>query len=623
VRGNEDSNPVGSDSGADGGNVHGGVHGARPLLRLNRWTRGWMRERSWAIAMTVAIVITVGGLVLLESARQRIAAEYETALDARGAAAQLSELGGQFAQLNAHQSAYLLTRQDASAQAFCGTAARIRHSAQALSGWFSRVGEGADSTERASFAQVVALLEARIAAGAAALQRAAPRPLDLAACEATTAAAQPNKDQAAPASRAAQPDQPAARPAAQPATTADTDPNADLTSTDANANINTDAAGNATAIVGSMLALLRDNEERRAQHALDASRADQRLSTLYAAGLSALNIVLFILLFRNLGIQIDSQARVQRQLITQQEELDQLVNERTRQLEALGWHLQAVSENEKTQLARELHDELGAILTASKMDVAWANRKLKDADPAIVEKLQRALANLDQGIALKRRIIEDMRPTVLANFGLVTALRTLADEAAQRNNWTLELHLPDDDIALNEQTEIALFRVAQESLNNAAKYARASQVTISLAMGHGEVTLHIADNGIGIMPADLTRTHTHGLLGMRQRVAAHGGRFEIRRGDLHGTDIHVVMPAPVTSAGRDEPDAASPGSPSSPGSPGSPGQPDAQLAGNLAAHSGATALASATATTTASAAPVGNANQPAPPDLPAGSGSRA
>ncbi|MFC0575788.1 ATP-binding protein [Paraburkholderia solisilvae] len=574
-----------------------------------------MRERSWAIAMTVAIVITVGGLVLLESARQRIAAEYETALDARGAAAQLSELGGQFAQLNAHQSAYLLARQDASARAFCGSAARIRHSAQALSGWFSRAGEGADSTERASFAQVVALLEARIDAGAAALQRAAPRPLDLAACEASAPAAPPNNEQAAPAGRAVQSDLPA-RPT-QPAA------NADLT--------NTDAAGNATAVVGSMLALLRDNEERRAQHALDASRADQRLSTLYAAGLSALNIVLFILLFRNLGIQIDSQARVQRQLITQQEELDQLVNERTRQLEALGWHLQAVSENEKTQLARELHDELGAILTASKMDVAWANRKLKDADPAIVEKLQRALANLDQGIALKRRIIEDMRPTVLANFGLVTALRTLADEAAQRNSWTLELHLPDDELALNEQTEIALFRVAQESLNNAAKYARASQVTIGLAMGDGEVTLHIADNGIGIMPADLTRTHTHGLLGMRQRVAAHGGRFEIRRGARHGTDIQVVMPAPVTSAGHDEPDArasdsaGSPGSPGLSGSPGSPGKLAAQLAGNPGAHSTNTsASASATVTPAVSAPAVDNtADHPAPPDLPAGNASRA
>ncbi|HZZ13869.1 MAG TPA: sensor histidine kinase [Paraburkholderia sp.] len=460
------------------------ANNAGPATRLG----DWMRHRSWAIAMTVAIVITVGGLVILETARERIAAEYETALEARDVTVQLSTLASQLSRLNADQSDFLLTKQDAAASSFCSTAVRVRDGEQQLNRFYR--GGKADSAELASFTQIRALIEARIGAGTAALQRAAPHALDLTGCG-----------------------------EAREASTAD------------------------ATLIDSTLTLLRDNEERRAQHALDASRADQRISTLCAAGLSALNIVLFILLFRNLGIQLDRQARVQRQLITQQEGLDQLVNERTRQLEALGWHLQAVSENEKTQLARELHDELGAILTASKMDVAWANRKLQGSAPDISEKLKRALANLDQGIALKRRIIEDMRPTVLANFGLVTALRTLADDAAQRNNWTLELHLPADDIQLDEQTEIALFRVAQESLTNAAKYARASRVSIGLQVGDGEVALHIADNGVGIMPADLKRTHTHGLLGMRQRVAAHGGRFDIRRGAPNGTDIHVTMPS--------------------------------------------------------------------------------
>ncbi|WP_144156588.1 sensor histidine kinase [Paraburkholderia sp. BCC1885] len=453
----------------------------------------WMRNRSWAIAMTVAIVITVGGLVILETARERIAAEYESALEARDVTVQLSTLESQLAQLRAYQSDFLLTKQAADAQAYCATAARLRQTAQQLNTYYHR--READSAELASFVQITGLLEARIGAGAAALQQAGPQAPGLAACG-----------------------------------TASGDRTVDTT------------------LVDGTLSLLRDNEANRAQQALDASRADQRVSTFVAAGLSALNIVLFILLFRNLGIQIDRQARVQRQLVTQQEELDQLVTERTRQLEALGWHLQAVAENEKTQLARELHDELGAILTASKMDVAWANRKLKDSEPAISEKLTRALANLDQGIALKRRIIEDMRPTVLANFGLVTALRTLADEAAQRNNWTLELQLPEDDVQLDEQTEIALFRVAQESLNNAAKYARASRVAIGLQVGRTQVALSIADNGVGITPADLKRTHTHGLLGMRQRVAAHGGRFDIQRGVPNGTDIHVVMPCASSAA---------------------------------------------------------------------------
>ncbi|CAG4898219.1 hypothetical protein R52603_02788 [Paraburkholderia saeva] len=455
----------------------------------------WMRNRSWAIAMTVAIVITVGGLVILETGRQRIAGEYETALEAKGATVQLGTLAKQLAQLTADESTFLLTKQQLWASAWCTTAGQIRQTSQQLDAWFRL---HADSAEQASFSQIARLIEARSGAGRDALQQAAPD-VDLSNCPAPT-----------------------------------------------------DARPVDAALVESTLTLLRDNEERRAQHALDASRTGQRISTFIAGGLSALNIVLFILLFRNLGIQFERQARVQRQLITQQEELDQLVTERTRQLEALGWHLQAVSENEKTQLARELHDELGAILTASKMDVAWANRKLKDAEPAISEKLTRALANLDQGIALKRRIIEDMRPTVLANFGLVTALRTLGDEAAQRNGWVLDQQLPADDIKLDEQTEIALFRVAQESLTNAAKYANASRVSIGLTVHADQVALHIADNGIGITPADLKRTHTHGLLGMRQRVAARGGHFDIRRGAAGGTDIRVTMPTVSTITPFDE-----------------------------------------------------------------------
>jgi signal transduction histidine kinase len=450
-------------------------------MSLNARINGWMRRWSWAVAMTVAIVITVGGLVILESGRMRIAAEYETALDAKGATTQLTSLAADIASLSADRRAPGSAQDSAR---YAATVAEIRQTVASLDAYYQRK---ADDTALASFRQVSADLDARIAAGVA--------------------------------------------QAARPDTSASTD---DL---------------------DNALALLRLNEEHRAQSALDASRADQRISTFCVGALCALNIVLFLLLFRNLGIQLDKQERVQRKLITQQEELDQLVFERTRQLEALAWHLQSVSENEKTQLARELHDELGSILTASKMDVAWVHGRLRTSEPAFADKLGRALANLDQGIALKRRIIEDMRPTVLANFGLVTALRTLADESAQRTGWTLSLDLPEDDVKLGEEVEIALFRVAQESLTNAAKYARATNLSIALALDAQRVSLHIADDGVGIRPQDLKRTHTHGLLGMRQRVSARGGRIEIKRRTPNGTDIRVTMPR-VRIFEPDEPSAS-------------------------------------------------------------------
>jgi signal transduction histidine kinase len=452
---------------------------ARRAARINTRINGWMRRWSWAVAMTVAIVITVGGLVILESGRMRIAAEYETALEAKSATTLLTSLNGDIASLNADERASHLAPDAATIADYKAASGRIRNSVALLDAYYRRK---IDDTALTSFRQLSAILDARINAGLT----------------------------------------------AEAAATSDT--------------------------LDTTLALLRLNEEHRAQSALDASRADQRISTFCVGALCALNIVLFLLLFRNLGIQLDKQDRVQQKLITQQEELDQLVFERTRQLEALAWHLQSVSENEKTELARELHDELGSILTASKMDVAWVNNKLRNMEtametpmeaamkPAMAEKLGRALANLDQGIALKRRIIEDMRPTVLANFGLVTALRTLADETAQRTGWTLDLALPEDDIKLGEEVEIALFRVAQESLTNASKYARASRVSIALALDEERVSMHIADDGVGIRPQDLLRTHTHGLLGMRQRVSARGGRIEIQRREPHGTDIRVTMP---------------------------------------------------------------------------------
>jgi signal transduction histidine kinase len=434
----------------------------------------WMHRWSWAVAMGVAIVMTVGGLIILESGRIRIAHEYETALDAKAAAARITGLNAGLALLAASERGVRLDPEGAWQGTGREALVKARALADELASYFNDPREfspvDSETQSRARFKRLFPALDQSLRNGKS--------------------------------------------------------PSAD-----------------SLRDIDAQLLALHDAEERHAQHALEASRADQHMSTLCVAALSALNIVLFVLLFRNLGIQIDKQNRVQSQLLTQQHELDRLVRERTAQLEALAWHLQSVSEDEKTELARELHDELGSILTASKMDVAWVHGKLRELDPAGADKLARALVNLDHGIALKRRIIEDMRPTVLTNFGLVTALRTLAEEAAQRNHWRLRLQLPDADMALDEKVAIALFRVAQESLNNAAKYASASHVAVSLQVEPGNVTLEILDNGIGIQPEDFTRSQTHGLLGMRQRVAARGGVFEVRRRQPRGTEVRVAMPA--------------------------------------------------------------------------------
>jgi signal transduction histidine kinase len=222
--------------------------------------------------------------------------------------------------------------------------------------------------------------------------------------------------------------------------------------------------------------------------------------------------------------------------------LDCIVKERTEQLSQLATHLQEIAETEKSRLGRELHDELGAILTASKMDLAWVKTQLAAEQTVLIDKLNRALKNLDQGIQIKRRIIEGLRPTTLASFGLMTAVRELIEASAEQCNWTLALDLPDTDPDLSEQAEITMFRILQESVTNIAKYAKASRVRISLHCMHGEhCKLEIEDNGIGFRQADV-RPKAAGLIGMRERLRAQGGKLDIESGPGRGTLIRALLP---------------------------------------------------------------------------------
>jgi signal transduction histidine kinase len=157
---------------------------------------------------------------------------------------------------------------------------------------------------------------------------------------------------------------------------------------------------------------------------------------------------------------------------------DQRVRERTRQLDSLASRLQEAAETERSALARELHDELGAFLTASQMDITWVKERLGLEQALLRGKLQRVLHHLEQGVFAKRRIVEGLRPSTLSTFGLATALRELAEQVAERADWNLQLELPDIDPRLPQDLEIALFRVLQESLTNAAKYAGARHVRV-------------------------------------------------------------------------------------------------------------------------------------------------
>jgi signal transduction histidine kinase len=237
----------------------------------------------------------------------------------------------------------------------------------------------------------------------------------------------------------------------------------------------------------------------------------------------------------------------QQQAALQQERdlLETQVRDRTASLAQLATHLQQVREEERGHLARELHDELGALLTAAKLDVARLKSKLGTQPAEVNQRLQHLTETLNSGIALKRRIIEDLRPSSLANLGLTAALEILAREFSERSGIEVATNLEPAD--LDEQCQLTIYRVVQESLTNASKYADAKQVDISVHDYSNHVQVEIRDDGRGF-DVRSTKPLTHGLAGMRHRVEASGGRLMVVSAPGNGTRITATLPkvaAPV------------------------------------------------------------------------------
>ncbi len=289
------------------------------------------------------------------------------------------------------------------------------------------------------------------------------------------------------------------------------------------------------------------NERLRTTRSVEGLGHNHDMSRLAVAIVTLLNIVLSIFLFRWLRADWVREQQHKRVLTEQREHLDQLVAERTSQLEILASHLQQVSENEKTNLARELHDELGAILTASMMDVSWVRQHLVSDQSALAEKLTRALSHLEQGVQAKRRLIENLMPSTLTSFGLVVALRELTENMQASAGWALELDLPENSLELTQKSSIAMYRIAQESINNIAKYAAAKTVSVALHDDGQAVVLEIRDDGVGF-DAHHMRPQSHGLPGMRQRMIGLGGTLQVESQVGRGTRVRARLPNPSAFA---------------------------------------------------------------------------
>jgi signal transduction histidine kinase len=288
----------------------------------------------------------------------------------------------------------------------------------------------------------------------------------------------------------------------------------------------------------SAAARLQERARTSIYDALDLNRA--------AVGVLTLSTLLSLIwLVRQLNRQDRERAHQQAALLQARQRLEAEVRKRTARLTELAQHLQSVREDERAHLARELHDELGALLTACKLEIARA--RIKRTEPSAMQLgFERINSHLNEGIALKRRIIEDLRPSALSNLGLSPALENLCREMSQ--SLGLPVRLLAADFSLAPEADLAVYRFVQEALTNVGKYARASAVTVTLKVVGDDATVEVTDDGVGFEPQD-TYLGQHGLSGMQFRAESLGGSMQVRSRPGHGCTVRIEFAQLADEAG--------------------------------------------------------------------------
>jgi len=258
-----------------------------------------------------------------------------------------------------------------------------------------------------------------------------------------------------------------------------------------------------------------------------------------AAALLIISLVAILMYWRQRSTLQEMQQEMQRTVQAERDRFETEVLLRTAQLTELTHHLQTAREDERHRLARNLHDDLGALLTSAKLDAARIKSRLADKAPEALELLAHLVSTLNSGIALGRSIIEDLRPSALGNLGLVATLEILTREFAA--NSGIEVHCSLAAVELQASAELMVYRLVQEAITNIMKYAHASQVWVSLAVDHGQVAVSVRDDGVGFDTRVQARS-AYGLVGMRFRVQAEGGTLSLVSEPGQGALISVKLP---------------------------------------------------------------------------------
>jgi len=222
---------------------------------------------------------------------------------------------------------------------------------------------------------------------------------------------------------------------------------------------------------------------------------------------------------------------------------EEQLRESHEQLRALSVYLQSVREEERTRIAREVHDELGQALTSCKLDLSWIAGKLPRELKPLLEKTRALTSHIDATIQTVRRISSELRPGVLDHLGLVAALEWQANEFQNRTGIKCDVQANVHEQKLDQDLSTTLFRIFQETLTNVIRHAGATQVWADLHETDGQIRLEVRDNGRGITRSEISNAKSMGLLGMKERAALLGGIFKIGRlARGKGTRVSVSIP---------------------------------------------------------------------------------
>lgn len=223
--------------------------------------------------------------------------------------------------------------------------------------------------------------------------------------------------------------------------------------------------------------------------------------------------------------------------ITQRKRTDRQLRRSFRELKELSARLERAREEERTAVAREIHDELGHALTAVKMEAGWLGARSGADQEWLVQGLRSVAERADYAIGVVRRLATELRPSVLDDLGIAAALEWQAVDFERRTAIPTRVQLGVTRLGLDREESTALFRVCQEALTNVARHAAASNVQVTLGRDAGAVTLRVADDGKGFRPLENRGRKSLGVLGMRERMQQLGGTLEVRSTPGSGTEV--------------------------------------------------------------------------------------